>query len=555
MTQLPRLGAAQRPDTPAPDVLLRGGRVYVGRGEDGPQFADALALAGGRITAVGKESAVADGVSSDTMVLDLDGRTVVPGLIDSHLHLVRGGSTWTQEVHWFEVPTLAEALDLLDERARRVPPGSWLQVVGGWHPGQFAERRGPTSEELTRRFPNNPVYIQLLYEEAVLNAAALDACGITAETSDPPLGAFDRDPATGRPTGTVRGVGAFMHCLTRVPEPSLEDQAEGTRRLMATLNSWGVTGGIDAGGLGLPPEGYEPLFGLWRARGMTVRTRLYVGPFTRGDEERELSGWLRHTRPGFGDEWLRHIGLGEITVFGCHDLEGLTDFTVDEASRGKLETIMRDAAARRWPVHMHSVLDSTTDAVLDVWEKVAADHPIGELRWSLAHLDPVSERNLDRIAALGLGIAVQNRLVYRATASAAAWGADAVRSAPPLRSIVERGIPLGAGTDSTRVASPNPWVALWWLVTGRTLDDGPERTADQCLDRATAMDAYTVGSAWFSFEEDTRGRLAPGMAADLAVLSDDYFSVADSAIPGLRSVLTLVDGRPVFTDGPFAGLA
>jgi hypothetical protein len=463
--------------------------------------------------------------------------------------------TWTDEVFWYETPSLDDALGLLAVRAAAQPPGTWLRVVGGWHPGQFTERRGPTRQELTQRFPDHPVYVQLLYEEAVLNDAGLRAAGITREAADPALGTFVRDPDTGEPTGSVRGIGAFMHCLGHMPTPDDAGQIRGTAEMMATLNAWGVTAGIDAGGLGMPPERYEPLFALWRAGAMTVRTRLYVGPNTRGGEHDELTGWLRHTRPGFGDGWLRHVGIGEITIFGCHDLEGLTNFVVDDTSRAELEVICRQIATRGWPLHMHAVLDDTISTVLDVWERVDRDVPLVRLRWSLAHVEPISQRNLERVAALGCGIAVQDRMVYRATDSAAVWGAGAVRNGPPLRDILDRGIPLGAGTDSTRVASPNPWVSLWWLVTGDTFDDGPRRAAQQCLTRAEALDAYTTGSAWFSFEETDRGRLDVGMAADLAVLTDDYFSVPAERIRDLASDLTLVDGRVVHVAGSFSGLA
>lgn len=543
-------------------VVLRGGRVYVGSdgrlggpGRPRARFAEAIALGDGTVLTTGTAEEVARHVTATTEVVDLRGRTVVPGLIDSHLHLVRAGLTWTEEVRWFEVPTLERALSLLGESASRLPAGTWLRVVGGWHPGQFAERRGPIAGELTRLFPDHPVYVQLLYEEAVLNAAGLRACGITAGVDDPPNGTFLRDPATGEPTGVVRGVGAFTHCLARMPTPRPADQVTGTRQALATLNAYGITGAADPGGIGVGPDAYGALFEIWRADELPVRIRLYLGSHTRGREHGELAGWLDHVQPGFGDPWLRYLGLGEIAMFGCHDLEGLTRFTVDEAAKRDLEAVLREAARRRWPVHLHAVLDSTADAILDVWERVAADLPIRDLRWSLAHAEPVSARNLDRIAALGAGIAVQDRLVYRAADSARAWGEATVRCAPPLREIARRGIPLGGGTDATRVSSPNPWVSLWWLVTGKTVDGGPRRVAGQCLDRASALDAYSAGSAWFSFEDHVRGSLRPGMAADLAVLSDDYFTVPEDEIPAIRSVLTLVDGRAVHAEDAFAGLA
>ncbi len=534
-----------------PDLLLRGGRVITPDGAP----ASAVAIQGGTIAAVGHDTALVPRATSATTVVDLAGRTVIPGLNDSHLHVLRGGRTWTDEVRWFEVPSLAEGLARIRVEVARRPPGAWIRVVGGWHPGQFREGRGPTRAELTALAPEHPVYVQLLYEDAVLNDAALRACGITADREDPPLGTVERDPATGEPTGTVRGIGAFTHCLGHVPDLPPDDEVASTRTMLADLARYGLTGAIDPGGFGMSPEAYEPVFQLWRDGDLPLKVRTYVCPVTRGREHEELSGWLRHTRPGFGDAWLRHVGIGEIVHFGCHDLEGLHDFTVTDEARHELETILLDAARRGWPVHLHAVLDDTAAAILDVWERVDARHPIGTARWSLAHAEPISDGNLDRLRALGAGVAVQDRLVYRAADSAAAWGEAAVRRGPPLRSILERGIPLGAGTDATRVASPNPWVSLWWLVTGRTVDGGPERDPTQCLTRTEALDAYTRGSAWFSVEEHDRGTLEPGRAADLAVLDDDYLTVAADDIRHLGAELTVVEGRVVHVSGSFTGLA
>jgi predicted amidohydrolase YtcJ len=536
-----------------PDLILRGGRILTGRVGDRPTFASALAVRGDRVLATGDDASVSSSAGAGTRVVDLGGRTVVPGLIDSHIHLVRGGLTWTDELRWFELPSLEAALGTIRAEVERTPAGTWIRAVGGWHGGQFREGRGPTREELTAVAPEHPVYVQLLYEEAVLNDAALQAAGIGATTPDPPLGAFLRDE-DGTPTGTVRGIGAFNHVLGCAPPLDRDGQVASTAAMMRDLNRYGLTGVVDAGGLGMPPEAYEPLFQLWRDGGMSLRVRLYVCPLTRGDEEREVLDWMRFTRPGFGDGWLRHVGVGEIVHYGCHDLEGLTDFTVADGAEEALERTLLEVARRGWPLHLHSVLDDTTSTILGVFERVDRQAPIGGLRWSLAHVEPISTRNLDRIAALGVGIAVQDRLVYRAADSARVWGEDAVRGGPPLRDVLDRGIPLGAGTDATRVASPNPWVSLWWLVTGRTYDEGPERDPRQCLTRLEAIEAYTRGSAWFSVEEHERGTLTPGAAADLAVLDDDYFSVADEDIRRLGADVTVVAGRVVHAHGDYAGL-
>lgn len=534
------------------ELVLTGGRVHASATAPA---AEAIALRGGAVLQVGDAREIASLAGPDTQVIELGGRTVVPGLIDSHIHVVRGGLTWDDELYWFEVDSLEAGMAIIREQAATVPTGTWIRVVGGWQGGQFREGRGPTREELTAVAPEHPVYVQLLYEEAVLNDAALRAAGIDRDTPDPEHGAFDRDPATGEPTGTVRGVGAFQHCLGQGPARSPAAQVSSTQAMLRALAAYGLTGAVDAGGLGMTPDSYRPLFDLWRQGPLPLKLRLYVCAASRGGELDEIGGWVRHTRPGFGDPWLQHVGIGEIAHFGCHDLEGLTDFAVADAAKDELERILVDVARAGSPLHMHAVLNDTTTAILDVWERVDREVPIHGLRWSLAHAEPISDTNLDRVARLGAGIAVQDRLVYRATDSARVWGEDAVRGGPPLRKILDRGIPLGAGTDATRVASPNPWVSLWWLITGKTYDEGPERVAEQCLTRAEALHAYTRGSAWFSVEEHDRGALEPGMAADLAVLDDDYFSVDVEAIPRLRAELTVVEGRIAHASGAFAGLA
>jgi predicted amidohydrolase YtcJ len=505
---------------------------------------EAVAITDGRILAVGPAADVTPLAGPQTTVIDAGGRRVVPGLIDSHIHLARAGLTWQQNLDWTGVRSLAEGLEMISAAAAMRPAGTWISVVGGWHPGQLADGRGPTPDELSSVAPHHPVYVQLLYESAVLNAAALRAAGFDRPDHDIPNGHIDRDPS-GRPTGHVRGLGAFQHCQAAAGRPDLAGQSESTKAFMHRLNELGVTSVVDPGGMGMTPEAYRPLYDLWRRREMTVRVGLYVMPSPPGDELDQVRDYVRFMHPGFGDDWLTVVGLGEILVFGCSDLEGVSEFTVTPSARRQLRDILVLAAQHRWPVHCHAVLDSTISAVLDAMEDAAAEVPGAGARLSLAHADPISEANLERVAALGAGIAVQNRLIFRAADSAALWGDDVARRSPPLRRILELGIPLGAGTDATVVTPYNPWRSLWWLVTGRTLDGGPARDQKHCLTREEAMDAYTTGSAWFSYAEHSRGRIAPGMLADLAVLSADYYTVAEDEIPEITSVLTMVGGNVV----------
>jgi predicted amidohydrolase YtcJ len=529
------------------DRVLLGGPIWTGTGH-----VDALAIRNGRVLAAGDAEGVRRAAGGEAELIDLEGRRAIPGLIDSHVHLLRAGLTWNDIVRWDRAGSLAEGLDLLRKAAGRMPSGTWLRVLGGWHPGRFAEGRGPTRAELDDVAPEHPVYVQLLYEEAVLNSAALAA--VHFGDGDPPGGEVERD-ATGAPTGLIRGAGAFQHVLGTIPPADLDSQLASTVAFMADFNALGVTGAVDPGGFGVRPESYRALFEAWRRDSMTVRTRLYLVPGERGREMELIEEWVRYVQPGFGDEWLRYVGIGEILTFGCHDLEGVRPypFEVTPQARRELLEISRLLARSGWPVHMHAVLDDTIGAVLDVWEQVDAEIGLGS-RWSLAHVEPIGADNLRRVSGLGLGLGVQNRLMYRAADSAALWGDEVVADAPPLRDILDLGIPLGAGTDATVVSPHDPWLSIWWLVTGRSVDGAPPRAPRHRLSVEEALRAYTAGSAWIALDEHRSGRLAPGMLADVAVLTDDVFTIDEDAIPTLRSELTLVGGRAVYAGEAFSGM-
>lgn len=516
------------------DAVLVNGRVTP-LGVHGEAEVEGLAVAAGRVAAVGTTRELRD-LAGDATVVDLGGRRVIPGLIDSHTHLVRAGLTWDDELHWDEVRDLTTGLEAVRRRAEAVGPGGWVAVVGGWHVSQVRERRLPTRAELDAAAPDNPVYVQSLYEQGVLNSAGL--------------------AATGMPDEPVRGLPAFQRVLGAIPPPDQERQIGSTRSMLAAFSRVGLTGAIDAGGFGMTPERYGALYDVWRRGQLTVRTRLLLSASERGGEEREIRDWVRWVRPGFGDGLLKVFGAGEILLFGVHDFEGLEPgFSVDLDTRRRLVEVTRLLAEHGWPVHLHAVLDPTIGAVLDAWEEVDRDLPLAGRHFALAHAETISAAHIRRARALGAGVAVQDRLAYHIRASARAWGDEVAGDAPPIRDLLDAGIPVGAGTDATRVASYNPWIALWWLLTGGTYDDaGPRRAERHRLSRHEALRLYTEGSAWFSADEGERGSLEVGRLADLAVLSDDYLAVPDETVPSLTSVLTLVGGQVTHGEGPYEGL-
>jgi len=521
-------------------VLVTGGPIWTGR-----RTVQALGISGGRVVAAGDLSQVRDALRREYQVLDAEGRRVIPGLIDSHTHFVRAGLTWDRTTRWDDIASLDEGLARV--RVAADAGTGWLRVLGGWHPGRFAEGRGPTPAEWDAVTGDRPAYLQLLYEEGLLNGAGLK---MLLAAGDAP--GIER-AADGSPTGRVHGPVAFARVQALFDQPAPDEALISTEALAAAMAARGITGVVDPGGLGMSPESYDTVFRLWRQRRLNVRVRLYVMPRSRGGELAEIRDWMRYVHPGFGDGLLKYTGLGEVPVFGCHDMEGVRPFEITGEARQSLEEVSLLAAHNNWPIHIHAILDSSITAVLDVWEKIDAAVGLAGRRFSLAHAEALSPANLARVKRLGVGVAIQNRLMYRAADSAALWGQQTLAESPPLRDLIEMGIPWGAGTDATVVSPFDPWLAIWWLVTGKSFDGASPRSRRHRLTVAEAILGYTAGSAWFSFEEGRRGHLERGADADLAVLDVDPFAAEPDALPGVSADLTLLGGAPSHVGAAFAG--
>ena len=538
------------------DLILKNGRIATG----GAREADAVAIQEGRFLAVGSEQDVMSRKGSSTRVIDLGGRTVIPGLIDSHIHTIRGGLNYNLELRWEGIPSLADALRKLRDQARRTPAPQWVRVVGGWNEFQFAERRLPTLAEINAAAPDTPVFILYLYGMALLNGAALRAVGYTKDTPNPPGGEIQRDKQ-GNPTGLLiakPNASILYATLAKGPRLSYEDQVNSTRHFMRELNRLGLTSVIDAGG-GFQnyPDDYRVVESLHQQGLLTVRIAYNLFTQRPQQEIEDFRKWTAMVRPGQGDAFYRMNGAGEMLVFSAADFEDFLEPRPDLAPslEGELEGVVRHLAEHRWPFRLHATYDESITRFLDVFEKVNRDVPFQGLKWWFDHAETISPRNLERTRALGGGIAVQNRMSFQGEHFIARYGAEAAAHSPPIRRMLDLGIPVGAGTDATRVSSYNPWVSLYWLVTGRTVGGTSLYAPAQRMSRQEALRLYTVGSAWFSGEERDKGLIAEGWLADLAVLSADYFSVPEEEIKNIESVLTLVDGKIVHGAGGFGSLA
>jgi predicted amidohydrolase YtcJ len=494
---------------------------------------EAIAVRDGKITAVGSNADVRKQAGPQTLVIDLQGRTVIPGLIDSHIHAIRAGQTFTTEVNWVGATSIAEAMNRIHVASLAKKPGSWLIVAGGWQPQQFKEKRRPTQADLVAAAPNNPVYVQHDYDWEVMTPAGFAAMGINGEADLPRPGKLERD-ANGKPTGAIEDGGGFdvaIALFEKLPHPTFDEQVEGTKKFFREMNRLGVTGVGDPGGNNLNPENYQPLFKVWRQHQLTLRIAYSLCGPTPGKEFEELKSLTQMLPQGFGDDMLKFNGLGERVTWGMNNNDHPT-----AEDKEMYYQIVRWAAQKGMAVTMHWPKDETADALLSIYERVNAEFPIADLRWSVAHLTNASIRNLQRMKAMGVGWTIQRP------------------NAASVENAKELGVKMGAGTDAHRVASYNPFTALQWSLVDSKNAVGAQRGPEQTPTREDALRAYTIGSAWFSFDEKKRGSLEPGKLADLAVLTKDYMTVPADQIGSIESLLTMVGGKIVYAAGPYAPL-
>ncbi len=556
----PVAGAAPSREATA-DMIVHNARVTT-LDERQPN-AQAVAIRDGRFTGVGSDEDMLRFKSATTRVIDAGGRRLIPGLNDSHSHYLRGGPSFNLELRWDGVDSLAKALALVREQARRTPKGQWVRVVGGFTPWQFAERRLPTPAELTEASPDRPVFVQYFYSVIVLNRAGLDALKIGADFVAPDGATLERDGA-GKPTGNIYASprpDLFYQLLAMLPKPSAEEARNGTLQLFHTLARYGLTSVIDAGGGGFAyPEDYGASTALVDQGRLPLRVSFYLFAQHPGKELEDYANWMKSNRIGQNrDEHRDHgfelEGAGEWVLAKAGDFENFRSDRPTQAA--SMETDLKPVillfVKKRWPFRIHATYDESIVRILDVIETVNAEVPLDGLRWAIDHAETVQPATLDRIKALGGGIALQDRMYFLGDDFVERYGEAAGARTPPLRALLDRGLPVGMGTDATR-SSFNPWLGLHFLVSGRVASGRQVLAPENRLSREEALRLYTVGSAWFSQEEQEKGRIAPGQLADFALLTDDYMSVPAERIPAIASALTVVGGRPVHGRDRFATL-
>ena len=541
------------------DIIIINGKISTL--DENNTVTEAVAIAGSKILATGSNRQMLNLKTKQTKIIDAKGNRVVPGLFDSHLHVIRGGRFYNSELRWDGVSTLKRALEILKEQSQRTPNGQWVRVVGGWNEYQFEEKRLPTIDEINDATGNVPAFILYLYGKAWLNKAGLKTLNINADSPNPVGGLIEKDN-DGNPTGLlVAEPNAFIlySTLARLPELSNEEKVNSTIQYMTELNRLGVTAVMDAGG-GFQnfPDDYTVTDSLNKLGKITVRLPYFLFAQKKGSELNDYSKWMamieidEHGNNGINDIDYYVGGAGENLVGDAADFENFL-FPRPELPASmevNLKAVVQMLVKKRWPFRLHATYNESITRNLNVIEEVNKETPLNGLIWFIDHAETISEENMLRIKNLGGGIAIQHRMAYQGESFIHRYGKQAALATPPVKRMLELGIPVGLGTDGTRVASYNPWMALYWITTGKTIGGTQILSKENTLDRVTALRLMTSGG-YSLIKEGMKGKIINGYYADLIILDKDYLGVLDEEIKTITAKITIVDGKVVYGMGEY----
>ena len=515
-TSLLALTACQPDESDPVEQVLRNGKILTVDEEF--SIVEALAIDGERIVALGSDADIAEHIGPDTQVIDLEGRTVIPGLIDNHMHFIRAVQRWNLQARIDGINSREEALAVISAKAASMEPGEWLMVQGGWRENQFADGAGGfTLEQLDAAAPNNPLFLQVTYQAVYANSLALEAVGVS-----PSMGAYHRGPPL------ISGQPPYGLMNEQMPTVSQEQLERNLFDVIYELNRVGLTSVYD---VGRPPEGdisllermsaVEPLpLRVWH----TLKYEAYDP--AGADAAVKL---VQQSTPNAGD-YLGLHGLGEHVYLPMFD----NLRTTERYSQDVIDNFMKIATAAAesgFQVHEHTMQDVTVASLLDELEVLNERVPLAPLRWTLAHVFTLSQESMARAKALGMTIAIHSVAAHN-------------ESKPPLRDIQDSGLIWGLGTDATIVAHYQPFITLWWAVTGKGL--AGSTLLEQTVTREQALIAHTRSNAYLLSREDELGSLEVDKFADLVVLDRDYMTIPADDIININPVLTMVGGRVVF---------
>lgn len=535
--------ALLRAQQPAPDLILTNGKIITV--DERFTIAQAVAIQGDHIMAVGTNPEIAALAGANTRRIDLMGRAVIPGLIDNHIHLLRAGETWLRELRFDGVESRKQAIEMLRARVNATAPGEWIYNIGGWAHQQFTDNPKPfTREELDQIAPNNPVALQESYYQVFLNSRALHALGIEANAPDPQgfvKGSIVRN-SRGQPTGVIQGgipgTRAVANRLPKVPADQLE--ASG-RALVEDMNRAGIT---SAGVPGCNADVLD-IFRKWKEQGRLNIRIFCIDGVAAGNPEQVNQALEQIPRIKLfqGDSYIDKIFFGESVYGPLHDPMFALKSNPTPDQLAQWQRMAMEIAKAGLPLHVHAELHDTIDAFLDQIEAVNKEYPIKSLRWTLAHINQINAEQLERMKKLGMYAAVHPWAVINGAIMHEEF-ADGAYDMPPLRTIQNSGIQWGLGTDGTAANQYLPFTTLYFAVTGRMA--GGAEVNRQTISREDALIAHTRKNAYLVFQEDNLGSIQPGKLADLLVLDRDYLSVPVEQIKNIKPVMTVVGGRIVY---------
>jgi len=524
----------------AADIILVNGKIVTV--DDRFTIAQAVAIQGQRIVAVGGSGEIRKLAGGGTRVIDLKGKTVIPGLIDNHSHWIRAAEL--DELRFDGVTSRKQALKMVADRLRAARPGEWVAVLGGWSEEQFNDDpRGFPLAELDQIAPDNPVVLQAVYIHAYLNTAALKAAGIDEKTPDPRNGTIEKD-ASGKPTGVVRGAGGVAFVAAKVPKVAGDEWLVNTRKLVAELNSMGVTAWLDAGGRGMSAAHYEPYRvladrGELNARVFWTTIRQPANP----EQMDKVVADIPNLKPFQGNDYFDNVGFGESGYAPLTTQLLRASSNTKPEDLAQLRRLAQALAERGIYFNTHVEMTEAIEAFLGVYEALNKERPIKGLRWSFSHLDQVTPEQLERMKQLGMTAQIHSRPLIQGVLMHRVHG-DKAWDMPPFRRIQDSGIHWGLGSDATAVTTSNPFYTLSLAVTGRMI--GGHKVNRQTITREEALIAHTRANALFLFQEGNLGSLQPGKYADLLVLDRDYLKVPADQIKDIKPVMTMVGGKVVY---------
>ena len=518
----------------APDLILTNGKVITV--DERFTIAQAIAIKGDRFVAVGSNQEISGLAGPNTKRIDLRGRSVVPGMIDNHMHLMRAGETWTEEVRLDGIESRKQAVDMLRAKVRSASPNQWIITLGGWTHHQFADdKRVFSRQEMDEIAPNNPMLLQEAYYRLYLNSRAIQALALEKMT-EPWIG---RD-ASGKPTGIVEEAGTRI-VAAKIPPPSKQIFESSTLAMIKDFNRAGLTA---VGSAGCPNDQMEVYRRLQQQGRLNLRVFCIVAfPANDAKQVDTVLPRIAQVKLFQGDEYLNTTVYGEQVYQPVNDNMLYVKLDAKPDDWVQLGRVLREVAKARLPLHVHSTLQDSIEGFVDTIEKVDREYPIRNLRWTLIHLDQITPAQIERMKKLGMYTAVHTRPTIMGGIFNEIHG-ERSYTMPPLKMVQDSGITWGFGTDTSVVNQFRPFTTLYWAVTGKMV--GGTKVLRQTISREEALIAHTRKNAYFHFQENNLGSIQPGKLADLVVLDRDYLTVPADQIKDIKPTMTMVGGKIVY---------